>query len=253
MRYWHPFTEETLARMQADNVTSLVVLPLYPHYSLSTSGSSLRALQQAFAESPEVWGKVSHTVVPSWYQRVGYVRAMARLIAEQIRSIPAASEDEEIHILFSAHGVPESYIAQGDPYQKQMEQCVALVQAAVRSLALPRAKLVFHLSYQSRVGPVQWLSPYTDATIVELGRQEVRNLVVVPVSFVSEHIETLEEIDMEYQTLARENGIKNWRRVPALNTEADFIAELADLVVDALRAPALSVAEALGLYVQAKH
>jgi len=104
-----------------------------------------------------------------------------------------------------------------------------------------------HLSYQSRVGPIEWLRPYTDDIIEELGASGVKNLVVVPISFVSEHIETLEEIDIEYRELAFENGIKNWRRVPALNTEPGFIEDLALMVVEALQIPAISVTEACAL------
>ena len=102
----------------------------------------------------------------------------------------------------------------------------------------------FHLSFQSRVGPVQWLKPYTETKLIELGEAGVKNLVVVPVSFVSERIETLEEIDMEYRELAKENGITNWRRVSALNTDEGFIEDMSDMVVDALKSPSLSISEA---------
>merc|ERR1712146_288794 len=105
-------------------------------------------------------------------------------------------------------------------------------------------EIQYHLSFQSRVGPVQWLKPYTESKLLELGENGVKNLVVVPVSFVSEHIETLEEIDMEYRELAEENGISNWRRVSALNTDEGFIKDMADMVVDALKTPRLSITEA---------
>jgi ferrochelatase len=102
----------------------------------------------------------------------------------------------------------------------------------------------FHLSFQSRVGPVQWLKPYTEETLEELGETGVKNLIVVPVSFVSEHIETLEEIDMEYRELAEKSGITHWRRAPALNTDGRFITDMADMVMEALESPVLSVSEA---------
>merc|ERR1712146_88132 len=105
-------------------------------------------------------------------------------------------------------------------------------------------EIQYHLSFQSRVGPVQWLKPYTESKLVELGENGVKNLVVVPVSFVSEHIETLEEIDMEYRELAEENGISNWRRVSALNTDEGFIKDMAEMVVEALRNPSMTVGEA---------
>lgn len=265
MRYWHPFTEEALAEVQRDGVNSLVVVPLYPQYSISTSGSSLRVLQEIFQSQPGLWSsdRVAHTVVPAWYYRKGYVSAMARLIVRELEGFTAAQAAEGVHVLFSAHGVPQSYIAAGDPYQRQIEECVRLVSREVSELllrdgidttlsrelrhALARGEQAvrFHLSFQSRVGPVQWLQPYTEEKLRELGEDlGVRNLVVVPVSFVSEHIETLEEIDMEYREVAEHHGIKNWRRVPALNTDSFFIADLAEMVEEALTAPSLSVYEA---------
>lgn len=127
--------------------------------------------------------------------------------------------------MFSAHGVPKSYIDAGDPYKRQIESCVKLISGKVDSINAeggPDAKpgsvgaatgaVTYHLSYQSRVGPVEWLQPYTDGKIHELADNGCKNLVVVPVSFVSEHIETLEEIDMEYREVAEEAGITNWRR-----------------------------------------
>lgn len=262
MRYWHPYTEDVLEEMRKDQINTMVIVPLYPQFSISTSGSSLRLLQDLFYKQPEVWGsdKVIHTVVPAWYHRKGYVRAMAKLVVEQIQQYGESEAKEGIHVLYSAHGVPQSYIAAGDPYQKQIEECIKLISHEVqKQLASDRLRpelmsrevglqlagvkhpatspseippVKFHLSFQSRVGPVKWLKPYTEEKLEELGQvQGVKNLVVVPVSFVSEHIETLEEIDMEYKEIASENGITNWKRVPALNTEPIFIEDLTSLVV----------------------
>ncbi len=271
MRYWHPFTDEALRRMQQDEVTELVIVPLYPHYSVSTSGSSLKVLQEAFLRQPALWGpqSITHTVVPSWYQRPGYIRALSRLILNEVRAFSEDQMRQGLHVLFSAHGVPVSYIEAGDPYKAQIEECVRLiavdvgvllrsspniagsragqflsqataqllagpVQATVRYNPKPLEKgqatpatpainskvqeIRYHLSFQSRVGPVQWLQPYTDDTLVSLGRdQAVRNLLVVPISFVSEHIETLEEIDMEYRELALESGVTAWEHRPGLH------------------------------------
>nr|CAB3453060.1 unnamed protein product [Digitaria exilis] len=139
---------------------------------------------------------------------------------------------DQVMIFFSAHGVPLTYVEDaGDPYRDQMEDCIALIMGELRS----RGVLNRHtLAYQSRVGPVQWLKPYTDEVLVELGQKGVKSLLAVPVSFVSEHIETLEEIDMEYKELALESGIENWGRVPALGCTSSFISDLADAVVEAL-------------------
>ena len=293
MRYWHPFTEDVLDKMYNDGINSMVIIPLYPQFSISTSGSSLRVLQDLFYQSPERWSpdgpnRFLHTVVASWYYREGYIKSMASLIIKEIESFSSEERNSEegIHILYSAHGVPKSYIEAGDPYQVQMEECVALISKKVGEMltqgtdiiseeegkrlvsgmgnvcvsdANQRRQLVeqekeinsnndgvnadsskvssssllnggfcpsdrqggvvFHLSFQSRVGPVKWLQPYTEERLPELGQQGVKNLICVPVSFVSEHIETLEEIDMEYRELAEGNGIENWRRAPALNTD----------------------------------
>ncbi|XP_057971247.1 ferrochelatase-2, chloroplastic isoform X2 [Malania oleifera] len=177
MRYWHPFTEEAIEQIKRDGITKLVVLPLYPQFSISTSGSSLRLLESIFRED-EYLVNMQHTVIPSWYQREGYIKAMADLI------------------------------------QKELEN--------------------FDCPKESRVGPVEWLKPYTDDTIVELGQKGVKRLLAVPISFVSEHIETLEEIDVEYKELALKSGIERWGRVPALGCEPTFISDLADAVIESL-------------------
>lgn len=250
MRYWHPFTEEALEQIQKDGVEALVIVPLYPQFSISTSGSSLRVLQEEFAKTAA--GPPMHTVVPSWYNRPGYIHAVADLITaelEQITEDDVAQQKQQFpdlagkHVLFSAHGVPQSYIAAGDPYQVQMQQCVEKIGQVLQERH-GKDNVAIHLSYQSRVGPVEWLRPYTDDVLPELGDGGVRNLVVVPISFVSEHIETLEEIDMEYKELAEEHGVTNWRRAPALNTHPGFVADLADMVYEALQEPSMTVTEA---------
>lgn len=197
-----------------------------------------------FFKDLESWGKIRHTVIPAWYDRPGYVRSMGNLIKNEINKYTVEEKKEGIHVLFSAHGVPKSYIDIGDPYKDQIEKCVELIR---QEYELEDESITTHLSYQSRVGPIEWLRPYTDDKLEELGKQGVKNLVVVPVSFVSEHIETLEEIDMEYREVAEENGITNWRRVPALNMDENFISDLASMVTDALHEPAISISEACQL------
>lgn len=246
MRYWHPFTDEALQQIQNDQINALVILPLYPQFSISTSGSSLRVLQEEFAKRAESLNFV-HTVVPWWYDRPGYVKCVADLIQKELDSFTpeelAVAGDDPCpkHILFSAHGVPQSYIDAGDPYKAQIELCVKAIAA---KLPGEDQGVKVHLSYQSRVGPIEWLRPYTDDVLPELGLAGVKNLVVVPISFVSEHIETLEEIDIEYRELAEESGIEHWRRCPALNTDQTFITDMADMVVEALSEPAQTVTEA---------
>jgi ferrochelatase len=168
---------------------------------------------------------------------------MAGLIA---RELEACEDPAQAHIFFSAHGVPRSYVEEaGDPYQREIEACVGLImQRLAARLGHPNPHT---LAYQSRVGPVEWLRPYTDDALRELGEQGVKDLVVVPISFVSEHIETLEEIDIEYREIAAEAGIVNFRRVPALDTDPTFIRGLTDLVQQALAGPEVNLDQAARL------
>ena len=238
MRYWNPFTEEAIERIKRDRITDLVVLPLYPQFSVSTSGSSLRLLEKIFRDDPAL-APLKHTVIPSWYQRPGYVRAMANLIEREIQAYDSEEErkrglgSRSAHVFFSAHGVPKSYVVEaGDPYKEEMEETVELIVGELKRRGI--AYNGHTLAYQSRVGPVEWLEPYTDDSIRYLAKQGVEALVVVPISFVSEHIETLEEIDMEYREVAEESGIKGWRRVPALGCDQVFIDDLASAAIEAL-------------------
>jgi ferrochelatase len=160
---------------------------------------------------------------------------MAEMTAKELDQF---SNPDEVQIFFSAHGVPVSYVEEaGDPYQKEIEECTELI---IKNLNRPNP---YTLAYQSRVGPVEWLKPYTEDAIPELGAKGVKDLLVVPISFVSEHIETLQEIDVEYRELAEESGIHNFHRVPALDTNPLFIEGLANLVVDALDAPSVKLAQ----------
>ncbi|MFS8855505.1 ferrochelatase [Synechococcus sp. H55.7] len=221
MRYWHPLIESVVQQIKSDGITRLVVLPLYPQYSISTTGSSFKLLDRLWAEDPQL-GRIERCQISSWYDQPQYVQAMAGAIREQLDRF---ADPERVHVLFSAHGIPESYVTQaGDPYQQEMEACVRLIWQQVER---PNDHT---LSYQSRVGSVRWLQPYTERVIPELGARGVKQLLVVPISFVSEHIETLQEIDIEYRELAHQVGIADFRRVPALNADPLFIAGLAALV-----------------------
>ncbi|MDR9404244.1 MAG: ferrochelatase [Halothece sp. Uz-M2-17] len=234
MRYWHPFTEEAVVRIKRDQLDKLVILPLYPQFSISTSGSSFRILERIWQEDPALQ-KLPYTVIPSWYDEPAYLQAMADLIAQELDKF---SHPEQVHIFFSAHGVPLSYVEEaGDPYQYEIEECTRLI---MKTLNRPNDHT---LAYQSRVGPVEWLKPYTEEAIVELGEKGVKDLLVVPISFVSEHIETLQEIDIEYRELAEEAGVENFQRVPALNTDSTFIQALTNCVDQALNSPDRGFAE----------
>jgi ferrochelatase len=152
MRYWHPFTEEAIARIKRDAIEQLVILPLYPQFSISTSGSSFRLLEKLWQEDPTL-RRIEYTVIPSWYQQPGYLQAMAQLIAQELDQF---SNPDSVHLFFSAHGVPLNYVTEaGDPYQQEIEDCTALI---MQTLNRPNPHT---LAYQSRVGPVEWLKPYT--------------------------------------------------------------------------------------------
>ena len=247
MRYWHPFTESAVADIKADGIDEVVVLPLYPHFSISTSGSSFRELQRLRQGDPS-FSKLPIRCIRSYYNDTGYIGSMAELIGKEIQACP---NPPDAHVFFSAHGVPKSYVEEaGDPYQKEIETCAQLIMdklAADLGHTNP-----FTLAYQSRVGPVEWLKPYTDDALNELGESGVKDLVVVPISFVSEHIETLEEIDIEYREIATEAGITNFRRVPALDTTPSFINGLANLVQHALEGPEVNLDQAAALPTQVK-
>jgi ferrochelatase len=236
MRYWHPFTEEAIAKIKNDRIEKLVILPLYPQFSISTSGSSFRVLEEMWKKDTDLQN-IKYTLVPSWYDCPGYLKAMADLIAQELNKF---EHPDQAHIFFSAHGVPQSYVEEaGDPYQREIEQCTSLI---MQTLNRPNS---YTLAYQSRVGPVEWLKPYTEDALNELGEQGIKDLLVVPISFVSEHIETLQEIDIEYKEVAHEAGIENFQRVPALNTHPIFIDSLTSLVQESLDRTPCTFAEVI--------
>ncbi len=230
MRYWHPRIESVVHQIKAEQITDLVVLPLYPQYSISTTGSSFKLLAELWQRDPEL-AQIRLTLINSWYDQPDYVNAMAASIREQLDHF---EHPDQVHVLFSAHGIPESYVTKaGDPYQQEMEACVKLIWKHVDR---PNPHT---LSYQSRVGSVKWLGPYTEDVIPALGADRLQHLLVVPISFISEHIETLQEIDIEYRELAHHSGIPDFRRVPALNSDPGFITALRKLVEPHLIMPTL--------------
>lgn len=215
MRYWRPRAAEAAAAIRASGARRLVVLPLYPHYCRATTGSSLGDLDRALAAAG--LGDLPRAVVRSWHDFPAYVEALAEAVGEALADAPGAT------ILFSAHGVPVRIVEEGDPYLDQVQGTVAAVMEHFQGVP-------HRLAFQSRTGPVRWLEPSVTDALEELGGQGVRDLVVVPVSFVSDHIETLHEIDVQYRELALGKGISGFRRAPSLNTRPAFIRALAELV-----------------------
>jgi ferrochelatase len=225
MRYWNPFIEEALEQIEDDQVDHLVILPLYPQFSVSTTGSSLNRMHAIVEETGRRLPPAS--VVCSYEADPNYIEAMAAAAREEL-ALFSDQDPSQTHILFSAHSVPVRYIQEGDPYLDQTKRTVELV---MESLGTDRPHT---LSFQSKVGPVEWLSPATNVTIPKLAREGVSQLMLVPVSFVSEHSETLYEMDILYRDAAAQAGIAHYRRVPTMNCRPDFIEALAALVERAL-------------------
>lgn len=228
MRYWHPMTETAVRRIVDDGVTRLVVLPLYPQFSVSTTGSSIKAM---IRELERLGGRreIRRHYITRWFDNEEYLDALTRKIAAQIEQLPDQTP-RNVHVLFSAHSIPLSYVERGDPYERHTRQTVWSVMQKLGNL------YPHHLSFQSKVGPVKWLEPSTDQMIRRLAREGVRQLVLVPVSFVSEHVETLYELDILYREVAGEAGIKELRRVPTLDADPPFIRALANMVTARLQA-----------------
>jgi ferrochelatase len=230
MRYWHPFIGECIAEVLDFGAEDVVLLPLYPQFSTTTTGSFLTAWRTAADQA----GLAARTRAVCCYPaEPGFVASLARHARTAIEAATAAAIEAGAghgrpRVLFSAHGLPEKFIDAGDPYQNQIERTVAAVVAA-----LDMDGLDYVICYQSRVGPTRWLRPYTDEEIMRAGRDRIA-LAVVPVAFVSEHSETLVELDMEYARIAEENNVPVYVRAPTVGTDAAFIAGLGRLVAGAL-------------------
>jgi ferrochelatase len=218
MRCWHPFSDGAARAVKAYNPDKVVLLPLYPQYSTTTSASSLKDWARAARRAKLA---VPTSKVCCYPGEPGFIAAAAAQIREVTRDL---RPDLSYRLLLSAHGLPKRTIAKGDPYQWQVEQSAAAIVAA---LAMPGLEPV--VCYQSRVGPLQWIDPSTDAEIIRAGK-DGKGVVVVPIAFVSEHSETLVELDIEYRRLAHEKGVPDYRRAATVGAHPDFIAGLAGLV-----------------------
>jgi ferrochelatase len=211
MRYWLPFTEDAAKAVETFAPDEVVLLPLYPHFSTTTTGSSLKAWNKAY-KGP---GRVRTACC--YYDEPGFISAHARRIRE---TFEAAGRPENVRLLFSAHGLPEKIIKAGDPYQWQVEQTCAAVMAELG------AGWDWQVCFQSRVGPMKWIGPSTPDAVAAAGR-EGKGIIITPIAFVSEHVETLVELDRDYQELALAVGCPIYIRVPALGVEPRFIEGLA--------------------------
>ena len=221
MRYWHPMIEKVVKEILTSPAGQVIVLPLYPHYSATTTGSSLNEFNRVWQRlGPD---KIKVSPIREWYDHPTYIRAMCDTIQQCADSHNLDLRDTSI--VFSAHGIPLRFIEQGDPYARQIEKSVELI---AEQLGLREN---YHLCYQSRVGPLKWLGPSTEELLKELAAKKVRDVLLVPISFVSDHLETLYEMDILYREKAIEYGISNCYRAPALNNSPFLIEALKELVL----------------------
>jgi ferrochelatase len=233
MRYWHPLTEEAARKVEEHAFSELVLLPLYPQYSKTTTGSSLNEWHRRY--QPNATGNVPVRIIRDFYDHPAYLDAVVEKINQGLErfGVLKSSSARDVHLVFSAHGVPKSVIEAGDPYQLQVE--------ATSKLVMERGRWPnpFRVCYQSRVGSGPWLGPSLHETLHCLARQNAPQVLVIPISFVSDHVETLSEIDIEARAVAERLGVRQFEVMPALNDSAKFIRALADLVLSAVGARAV--------------
>jgi protoporphyrin/coproporphyrin ferrochelatase len=218
MRYWHPAARTTLTELREQGIRKLVALPLYPHYSIATSGSSLDDLERAASEFGD---QFIMEEIRSWPEQPEYVACLADNIRQELAVLP-----EETEVVYSAHSLPVKFIREGDPYVRELEKTIHQVEVLTGRRG--------HLCYQSRSGPVRWLEPSTPEMLRQLAGAGCRQVLMVPISFVSDHIETLYEIDMLFREQAEALGMQ-LARTASLNTQPRFIGALRELVLAACR------------------
>jgi protoporphyrin/coproporphyrin ferrochelatase len=216
MRYWKPFTVEAIGAMERHAPDEIVLLPLYPQYSRTTTGSSLNEWNRLWKRSsPPV------TAIREFYEDAAYLDAVVEMVN---RSLAEFADPADVDMIFSAHSVPMAVVQKGDPYQRQIERTVDLVW---QRGGWPGRR---HLCYQSKVGASKWLTPSMHETVKRMAAEGRKHLLVVPISFVSDHVETLHEIDIEHREQAHALGIADFRMVPGLNDSPSFIRALGGLV-----------------------
>ena len=227
MRYWHPDTAEAVSALESEPYDELVLLPLYPHYSFATTRSSLREWDRQYSAKlkNKPGPKPPVKLIDHFYDHPDYVAGIVERINSVLQEVP---DPENVQLVFSAHGLPMTLVEKGDPYPQHIEQTVQLV----RQLGAWRNPYV--LCYQSKVGPQKWLQPSLTGTIESLAKSGVKRMLVIPIAFLTEHIETLHEINIEAREQAEHLGVKDFYLMPALNDSPLLIRALADLVLRAV-------------------
>ena len=217
MRYWHPRAEEVIKNVKLYNPNEIILMPLYPQYSAATSGSSIKEWNKVCEKNNF---KIKTSTICCYPIDENFITAHINEINKKIKNL------NNFKLIFSAHGLPQKNIKQGDPYQWQVEQSVNKI---VKNLNYNNLDWI--LSYQSRIGSLKWIGPSTDSVIIENSKIG-KHIVLVPIAFVSEHSETLVELDIEYKKLATDNGCIQYTRVPALGTNEHFIKAMSELIIN---------------------
>ena len=222
MRYWKPLTQEVVTKVETGNYEKVIMLPLYPHFSVSTTGSSFNEWKRFYK------GDKSKVVyVDSYQTHPLYLKAINERIEESLLRFPEEAR-KDIQLVFSAHGTPVSYVKKGDPYSFQIKEAVEGV------MRLRNSSHEYYQCFQSKVGPAKWLEPATDTMIEELAAKGKKHLLIIPISFVSDHVETSFELDIEYRHVADKVGIENYIVMTGLNDSQLFVDALYDLVTKSL-------------------
>ncbi|MDB9759263.1 ferrochelatase [Candidatus Pelagibacter sp.] len=216
MRCWNPRAKDVIKDVQLYGPDEVVLMPLYPQYSAATSGSSIKEWKDVCRKNNY---HVKTSTICCYPTDQNFINAHTKEIKKKIKDL------KNFKLIFSAHGLPEKNIKKGDPYQWQVEQSVKKIVENLND-----EKLDWILSYQSRVGPLKWIGPSTETIIIENSKIG-KHIVLVPIAFVSEHSETLVELDIEYKEIADANGCKNYTRVPALGINEDFIKAMSELII----------------------
>ena len=236
MRYWQPFTEEALEAIERDGIKKVILLPLYPQFSKATTTSSVKEWEKQLAKRDV---GIEHSLIEHYFDQPTYIDAFVERVQQGLERFPEDIRDD-VNILFSAHGTPMKLVKQGDPYSYQIAGTVATI------MARGEFGQTHTLCYQSKVGPLKWLTPSTPDTIADLALKGVKHMLLVPVAFASDHLETLFELGIEYRRQAKARGVVQYEVTEGLNDSPKFIDALAELVfekvgIDQTRAEGASV------------
>lgn len=218
MRYWKPLTKEIVKKIESRKYDKIILLPLYPHYSITTTGSSFNEWNRHYTDD-----KSKLVYVNNYQANEKYVAAINERIDESLLKFPE-EERNDVQLVFSAHGTPVSLVKNGDPYSHQIKETIEAVMKARKN------SHSYHLCFQSKVGPMKWLEPTTDKMIASLASQNKKNLLIIPISFVSDHVETLFELNIEYRHVSEKVGIENYVVMTGLNDSKLFVEALKNLV-----------------------